>query len=261
MGETMTIPKARRSLALAFAALCCAHSAAAEDAGGPVVAPEADRLLREMGAYLGAADAFTFSADVTFDHVLPTGQKLQFAAVEDVGVERPNRVYVDWQSDLGDRRFWDDGATVTLTDPATPFYAQEPAPGDLDAALAMIETRLGFSPPLGDFLHADPYRTLRDGVRYGVYLGTSEVGGRECHSLAFVDSRIDWQIWIDTGPRPTPCKLVITYLTRPGKPQFGAVFSDWDFAPRIAPARFVADLDPGAVKVPFKIEPAAGDQP
>ena len=253
-------------MALALAALCCALPAAAQNApaaagaGAPVVAAQADQLLRDMGAYLGSADQFTFRAEVTFDHVLPTGQKLQFGAVEEVGVQRPNRAYVDWDSDLGARQLWYDGASVTIVDPSTPFYAVQPAPDSLDATLDMAGKELGFTPPLADFLHADPYGALRGGVRYGVNLGSSEIAGRECHSLAFVDSQIDWQIWIDTGPRPTPCKLVITYLTRPGQPQFSAVFTDWDFSPHIAASRFVADLAPGAEKVPFKLEPTASQR-
>lgn len=246
-------------LALALATLGSAHGAMAETAAAaPVVAAKADALLKQMGDYLAGADEFTFTADVTFDHVLPTGQKLAFAAREDVGVQRPDRAYVDWQSDLGARRFWYDGTTLTVTDPATPFYAAEAAPATLDATLDLVETKLGFAPPLGDFLHAEPYGVLRADVRYGVYLGTSEIDGRECHSLAFVDDKIDWQIWVDTGPRPTPCKLVITYLTQPGKPQFSAVFSDWDFAPRIA--RFAADLDPGAEKIAFRLDPIPASQ-
>ncbi len=192
------MPNTHSTLALAIAALCCALPAVAEEApapaGAPVVAAEADRLLHDMGAYLGSADQFTFSAEVTFDHVLPTGQKLQFSAVEDAGVQRPNRAYVDWQSDLGARQLWYDGASVTVVDPATPFYAVQPAPDSLDAALDMAGKELGFSPPLGDFLYSDPYAAFQGGIRYGVYLGTSEVAGRECHSLAFVGGQIDWQI-------------------------------------------------------------------
>ena len=111
----MTRQAARAMLALA--ALGCAHAARAEDTAGataapaatadaPVVAPQADRLLKEMGAYLASADQFRLKAEVTFDHVLPTGQKLQFGAVEDLGVQRPNRVYVDWRGDLGARQLW-----------------------------------------------------------------------------------------------------------------------------------------------------------
>src|SRR5208283_2142306 len=85
----------------------------------PVVAKPADRLLRQMGEYVGSADQFTFHADILFDHVLPSGQKLQYAASEDVALQRPGRLYVEWNSDIGDRQFWYDGKTVTLYDPTT----------------------------------------------------------------------------------------------------------------------------------------------
>jgi hypothetical protein len=67
----------------------------ANSGGVPAVAPAADRLLKEVGAYIGSAEAFVFHADVTFDHVLPSGQKLQFGAAEEVVLERPGRLYVE----------------------------------------------------------------------------------------------------------------------------------------------------------------------
>jgi hypothetical protein len=87
----------------------------------PAVAEQADRLIKEMSAYIGSANEFTFHADVTFDHVLPSGQKLQFSAAEEVVLHRPGRVYIEWNGDLGARQFWYDGKAVTLYKPATPF--------------------------------------------------------------------------------------------------------------------------------------------
>ena len=220
-------------------------------ASTPVAAPEADRLLKQMGAYVGSADQFTFHADVTFDHVLPSGQKVQYAASEDVVLQRPGGLYVEWSGDLGSRQFWYDGKSVTLYDPATPFYASDTAPSDIDAMLDKVVAQQGFSPPLADFLYRDPYKAVRGNVQFGVYLGQTNVNGRACHSLAFVEKNIDWQIWVDTGPQLTPCKIVITYKTQPSQPQFSAVFSDWNFAPRIAEPVFTPDLPQGLEKVPF----------
>ena len=91
-----------------------------------------------MGEYVGSAEQFTFHADITFDHVLPSGQKLQYSASEDVALQRPGRLYVEWSGDLGDRQFWYDGKSVTLYDPATPFYASDAAPPDIDAMLDKV---------------------------------------------------------------------------------------------------------------------------
>ena len=217
----------------------------------PVVAPRADRLLKEMGAYIGSAEQFTFHADIIFDHVLPSGQKLQFAASEDVALERPGRLYVNWDGDLGARRLWYDGKLITLYDPATPFYASEAAPPELDGMLDKLIAKFDFSPPLVDFLYSDPYRSVRGNLQYGFDLGQNDVNGTSCHMLAS-EKAVDWQIWISDGTQLTPCKLVITYKTLPAQPQFTAVFTNWDFAPRIAEPIFEPELSSGTQRIPFQ---------
>jgi hypothetical protein len=224
---------------------------AATGSGAPVVAASAEQVLKQMAAYLGSAEQFTFRADITFDHVLPSGQKLQFSAVEEAALQRPNGLYVEWSGDLGVRQFWYDGKSITLYDPATPFYASEPAPTDIDAMLDKVGSQLNFTPPLADFLYHDPYQQVGRRVQFGFDLGANDVNGQSCRTFAFVERDIDWQIWINAGPQIVPCKLVITYKTRPSQPQFIAVFSDWDFAPRIAAPVFTPTPPADLVKVPF----------
>jgi hypothetical protein len=84
------------------------------NAAQPAIAEQADRLIKEMSAYIGSTQQFTFHADVTFDHVLPSGQKLQFSSAEEVVLQRPGRLYVEWNGDLGARQFWYDGKSVSL---------------------------------------------------------------------------------------------------------------------------------------------------
>src|SRR5215469_17147869 len=111
----------------------------------PAVAVDADRLLKEMASYIGSAEHFTFHADVTFDHVLPTGQKLQFMATQDVALQRPKGLYIEWSSDLGARQFWYDGTKATLYDPDTAFYGSDTAPSNVDGMLDKLITQLNFT--------------------------------------------------------------------------------------------------------------------
>jgi hypothetical protein len=217
----------------------------------PSVVEPADRLLKQMGAYVGSAEQFTFHADITFDHVLPSGQKLQFAAVEDVALQRPSGLYIEWSGDLGDRKFWYDGKTATIYDPATIFYGADAAPPALDDMLEKLIKQLNFTPPLVDFLYSDPYKSVRGAIQYGFTTGDTQINGRSCRGLAFVEKNIDWQIWIDSGPQPVPCKLLITYKNNSSLPQFSAIFSDWDFSPRIAVSTFTPELPPGTQKISF----------
>ncbi len=173
--------------------------------------------------------------------------------------QRPDHLYVEWTSDLGARQFWYDGKTVTLYDPAVPFYASDAGfRRHRHQSRNQLVPKLDFAPPLADFLYRDPYKSVRDSIQFGFDLGQNEVNGRSCRTPAFVEKNVDWQIWIENGPQPTPCKLVITYKTRPAQPQFTAVFSDWNFSPRIAAPVFTpAELPPGTQKVPFVTSTAA----
>ncbi len=174
-------------------------------AGAPAVSQQAERLLKELGAYIGSAQEFTFHADITFDHVLPSGQKLQFSAGEDVWLHRPGRVRVDWNGDLGARRFWYDGQTVTVWDPSKPFYASQAVPPTIDAMLETIVKELNFSPPLVDLLYRDPYKTVRGNLQVtgSTWATTTSMAGAAAPSRSF-KRRSTGRSGSRTGPRSRP---------------------------------------------------------
>jgi hypothetical protein len=222
-----------------------------EPATAPIINPQADKLLREMGEYLKNAQQFSFQAEITFDDVLPSGQKIQFGATEDLAVRRPSQGYIEYRGDLGVKRFWYNGDTITLYDPGDNVYATEKVPTKFDEAIDYVMKEFGFSPPLVDVLYSDPYKLLINRVQFGLYIGLSMVDGIRCHHLAFVDKYIDWQIWIEDGKQLVPRKILITYKTIPGAPQFTAVLSDWDFATPLPNALFAATLPADAEKIQF----------
>jgi hypothetical protein len=217
----------------------------------PIIDPRVDRLLREMGNLLKTAKHFSFNAEIMFDDLLPSDQKLQFAAYEEVSVERPDRVFAEYLSDLGNKRFWYDGKTVTLLEEGNNFYASVKAGPTIDKTLDELMKEYGFSPPLSDFLYSDPYTVLINNVEAGFYVGLGDVNGARCHHLAFVEKYIDWQIWIEDGKQKLPRKLVITYKTMPRSPQYIAVLSDWNFTKSFPDSLFRAQLPAKAVKVEF----------
>jgi hypothetical protein len=241
--------------ALALASgLLAAGAGFAKDEGvqhKPVVDTRADFLLRAMSDYLSGAESFTVRAKINFDDVLPSGQKIQLGAVQDIAVRRPDRVYTEYDGDAGAKRFWYDGKSITMYDAAADVYATAPMPAKIDAALDQLMKKYDFSPPLSDLLYSDPYATLKPYADFGAYLGERTVDGTRCHHLAFVAPNIDWQIWIEDGTEVVPCKMVITYKNLPGAPQFEATFSDWDFGARLIDAQFAPKVPPGTAKIDF----------
>ncbi len=128
-----------------------AASPPAANSAAPAVAEQADRLLKQMGAYVGSAQQFTFHADIIFDHVLPSGQKLQYSASEDVALQRPGGLYVEWSSDLGDRQFWYDGKSITLYDPAAAVLCGRGSTAGHRQHAGKPRPSVGFCPAAGGF--------------------------------------------------------------------------------------------------------------
>jgi len=236
-------------LILLSAAGWWANARAAETATPAAIDPEALALVQEMGRSLGGVPAFSFHAEITYDAVMHSGRKLQFAAALDAAVRRPDRLSLAYVGDLGGRRLWYDGKRFTLLDIPAAVYAETDAPGGLSAMLQRMEAEHGVSPPLADLLTDDPSERLLQGVRSAFVVGPGDVGGETCQHLAFSSEGLDWQIWIASEGRPVPRKLVLTYRHQPGAPQYVAVLSDWKFPKTLPEERFQATLPDGAEAV------------
>jgi hypothetical protein len=249
-----------RVILLQFAALCAALPslpAVAADPADTTIEKQARTELQAMSEYLRASKSLSFHADVQFDDVLPSGQKIAFAAEADIALRRPNGIHAVQVSDTGAKRLWFDGKAITLYDPGKQTMGVENFSGNTDKALDHMMNVLHFNPPLADLLYEDPAKALLKNAVHGFVVGNSPVQGTVCRHLAFVDRQIDWQIWIENGKMPLPRKLLITYKTLPGSPQYSATLSDWDFATRLPDRLFQPDVPAGAVRIPFLKEEQA----
>ncbi len=221
----------------------------------PVIDPVADKLLRAMSKTLSSAKAFTFGADVNFDQLLVSGQHIQYGGAAKLTVQRPDKVYAEYAGDLQRKKIWYSGKDVTVLDVDKNFYGKLPVPANIDDAMDDLMEDYGFTLPLSDVVVSDPYKAFVTNVAAGVVIGDSTINGESCKHLAFVEKFIDWQIWISNGAQALPCKLVITYKTLPGGPQYSAVFSDWAINPAIDASLFTPVLPEGSEQITvLKIE-------
>jgi hypothetical protein len=215
------------------------------------VEAQADRILREMSEYLQTAGEFTFHADITYDSMLTSGEKIEYGATADAAVRRPDRLQVEYRGDRRQSQFVLDGRTATIHDLLVNVYAVTEVPPGIDAALDRMVDVYGFSVPIADLVYADPYAVLTEQVQAGSLLGQTSVDGTPCHHLAFSQQTIDWQIWIEQGPHPVPRKLVITYKQEAGWPQYAARLSNWNFLPRLSEHYFQFHPPEGSDEIEF----------
>lgn len=221
----------------------------------PGIDPRARQFLQRASLYLQQQSSYRFQANITYDDVMSPDLKLQYHAVTQVRVTRPNKLRVDYEGDHRRVSFFYDGTTFTLADRIANVYGTLPSSGSIENTLDQILAKYDFSVPLADFVMDNLYQTLTGKVKKGYYLGLSQVLGRPAHHLAFTQDNINWQIWIQTGKQPLIRKLLIDYKDLPGSPQYAATFSEWDFRPQPAQT-FVFTPPPQATSVGFMEIPA-----
>lgn len=207
---------------------------------------DADRILRDMSAYLGGLDAFSVRADVDDEVIDLAGRKLQLSSSASLLLERPNHFHARRQGPLADVEVIFDGETVTLHGKRLQVYARIESPGTIDDAVTELRAATGLDAPAGDLFYADPYPGLMTDVTEGAYFGTAYVDGAECHHLAFRAAKVDWQVWVRTGDQPLPMKYVITSKWITGAPQYAVRFRDWNTAPTIEAGQFTFAAPEGA---------------
>ena len=222
----------------------------------PAIDEQADRVLREMGEYLSSAEEFSFRAEIGYDEFTDWDQEVQYGGIASISVRRPDGLHVVYDGDQRQSRVVFDGETVVFHDLRTNLYATTEAPGSIDDAVDRMFELYGYSVPVADLVYSDPYETLIGSADFGVVVGRHSVDGTPSYHLAFSGEILDWQIWIDDGPRPVPRELVITYKEEPGAPQYRARFSNWDFQPRLSDHYFEFDPPAGSDPMEFlEVEP------
>ena len=219
----------------------------------PLPASDPDSLLRQMSEALNKAGPYRFHAEINFDDVLISGQKLQYAGAADVRVRHPDGIFVDYRDDLSAKRFWYDGKTGTLLDVFHDVYSTADLSGDIDTAIDELQERYGLALPLGDLISSDVFAVIDSHALAWGYIGVNDVEGTAAHHIAIVGDNADLQVWIQEKGRPLPLKIVITYKNAPMAPQYQAVLMDWEFGANVAADSFEPDLPEGAQKAEFLV--------
>lgn len=232
-----------------WSAVALAQSSAS--APPPALDQAADKILAKACQTLGAADAFSFHADVMFDQVLPGAVKVQYGGAMDYAVQRPGELAIVYRSDLGGKDLWYGNGSLTLFDPKYGMYATIPVPPTIDAMLDQVADQQGLTMPLSDLVYSNPCARPNKIAVYSGYLGVHPVEGVPCDHLALSSSKDDFQIWIDRSGKPLPRKIVINHRSEPGSPEYIAILSGWKFPKDIAASRFQPQLPKDAKQIAF----------
>jgi len=213
---------------------------------------QASEILKRMAAFMAGAPRFSMTVRGDYDAVQASGQKIEFGETRKVTLSRPDRLRVEGERSDGAKMLAVfNGKEITLIDGANNVYATEPQPGGLDESIIHFVKDLGMKLPLAMLLVSQLPAELQNRVRSVDYVEKSKINGVTTHHLAARGDTVDFQVWVADGDQPLPQRIVITYKSAKGEPQFRADLTDWNLAPAVNDTTFAATPPPGAQKIAF----------
>ena len=215
------------------------------------VDPASIQALKDMGAHLQTLKRFQVSTELTGERVLADGQKLQHSATADLDVDRPNKLRARMYSARSEREIFYDGKRATLYMPAQKYYSTVDFTENLTGLVGKLEEKYAVEIPLSDLFVWGTAGAPLDKIDSAMNAGQDFIGDDLCNHYAFRQGKIDWQIWITTGSKPLPRKIVITNRGDEARPQSVSVL-DWNLKPTFKDAVFKFTPPKGAIAVELR---------
>ena len=227
----------------------------------PAISEEASAALQRMGQTL-RAEQMSFQARTIRVYAEPNGEPLHIFHLLKVTMHRPNRMLAEVSGDDGSSKLVFDGKTAIIYSAAQNKYATIAVPeGTIAGMMKEAVGRLGVDFPLADFLSDDPGKAFLSGITVGRVVNTVTIEGAPYDHLFFSQPPgIELELWLSKNEQSLPRRLIVTYRSVPGEPNFIALFSDWNFDIHPTDADFAFQPPAGAQQVALK-PPAAPAPP
>jgi hypothetical protein len=245
--------------ALALVGLCALTPARAEQATtppaanvqAPAIDPAALALLKGMSETLAKANSISFNVRRAFDEPAANGQPLFYMIASNVTLQRPDKLKIITPGDGPASEFYYDGKEMAVFLPEANLVAVETAPPKLDDMLEAAFTKAGIYFPFVDFIVADPYAAITEGLTSAFVMGQSKlVGGTTTDIVAISNADIQAQIWIGASDK-LPRLIWLNPAKGTEKPRSMIEFSNWKLGEPAAPDSFHSEAAAKAGHIKF----------
>jgi hypothetical protein len=217
----------------------------------PSLEPKALDVLKAASSKLAAARTLKFNAVHFYESSSRHGHPLAFTTKSEVTLQRPDKLRVIMSADGPASEFYYDGKKMMAYAPAENLVAIADAPGTLDATLEQAYNSAAIYVPFADWIVADPYKEMSDGMTLAYYIGQSKViGGTTTDMVAYIDHGVFIQAWIGADDK-LPRLLHATYLEDPERLRHTLVLSDWQLDPAVPADSFTSANAVSANPMPF----------
>jgi hypothetical protein len=234
----------------------CALVPSGASAQNPAVDPKAVQILKRMADFMDGLQQFSVKTRNTIEEVYGSGHRIDRDLAASVTVKRPNKLLAVRTGEFMNQRFFYDGKTLTLYNPAVKVYGAKPAPPTIEKMIDFARETVGILLPAADLLYRNAFPLLMQDVNLATVVGKAVIDGVRCDHLLFSRPGVDFQVWVAEGKRPFPHKYVVTEM--PAMLAITTVLSDWNLKPAVDDARFNFTPPKGAQAISFMPLETAG---
>src|SRR5208283_5058888 len=211
----------------------------------PPIEQKAIDILKAACNTLANAKAMSFSALSTYERAARNGQPLYYTVLNQVTMQRPDKLRVITPGDGTPDEFYYDGKTMMAYVPSKSVVAVADAPPTIDQLLDHAWEKAAIYFPFADVLASDPAAELGKTLKSAFYVGRSiAVGGAPTDMIALAGDEVAAEVWIGVADH-LPRQVRVVYANEPAQARYQTVFSDWRLNVPVTAATFV---NPKALK-------------
>jgi hypothetical protein len=246
----LAIPNAQSKPAKKKAKTTATEASPAPEAT-PSLEPKALDILKAASSRLAEARTMKFNAVHFYENPSRQGHPLAFTTKSEVTLQRPDKLRVIMPGDGPASEFYYDGKKMMAYAPAENLVAVADAPPTIDAALEQAYHSAAIYFPFADWIVADPYKEMSEGMKLAYYIGQSKViGGTTTDMVAYIDHGVFIQAWIGVEDK-LPRLLHAIYLEDPERLRHTLLLSDWQLDPAVPADTFTSAKAASANPMPF----------
>src|SRR5438876_250429 len=252
LGVVLLAPSAQAKPAIAKKkAKTAAAEASPAPQATPSLEPKALDILKAASSRLAAAHTMKFTAIHFYESPSRQGHPLAFTTKSEVTLQRPDKLRVLILADGPASEFYYDGKKMMAYAPAENLVATADAPPTIDATLEQAYHSAAIYFPFDDWIVADPYKEMSEGMNLAYYIGQSKVvGGTTTDMVAYIHHGVFIQAWIGAEDK-LPRLLHPIYLDEPELLRHTLLLSDWQLDAAVPPDTFTSAKAASANPMPF----------
>ncbi len=229
-------------------------------AAPPTIEPAAVAILKAATETLASAKTMSFTAVSTYERFALNGQPLFYATLNQVTLQRPDKLRVITIGDGVPDEFYYDGKTMTAYVPSLDVAAVAEAPATMDEMIDAAWDKAAIYFPFDDVMRSDPYAVFAKVMSSAFYVGQSKVvGGITTDMVAVAGEDVQAEIWIGTADH-LPRLVRVVYPHEPAHALYQTEYSAWRLGETLAPGEFTSEQAAKAKRMQFA-PPGPGETP